>query len=84
MGGETKRKLSKFLQCADGRSLVARELKVVYLTRATSRYQKWKDHAPRGRVFSFSGSFSFKGHLVVSCPKGNLWLRFELREITLF
>ena len=44
---------------------VARELKLVYSTRATSRYQERKDsvlHVPRGRGFSYSGSFSFKGH----------------------
>ena len=57
---------------------------MVYSIRATSRYQERKDHAPRGRGFSYSGSFSFKGFLVVSCPKGNVWLQFEPREITLF
>ena len=53
-----------FLRCSDGRSSVARELKLVYSTRAMSRYQERKDsvlHAPRGRAFSYSGSFSFKG-----------------------
>ena len=53
-----------FLRCSDGRSSVIRELKLVYSTRATSRYQERKDsvlHAPRGRGFSYSNSFSFKG-----------------------
>ena len=66
---ETKEKKNKvvqiFLRCSDGRSLVARELKLVYSTRVTSRYQERKDsvlHAPRCRGFSYSGSFSFKGH----------------------
>ena len=49
-----KTKLSNFfLRCSDGQSLVARELKLVYSTRGTSRYQEWKDsvlHVPRGRV----------------------------------
>ena len=62
---QKKTKLSHFfLRCSDGRSLVARELKLVYSTKATSRYQERKDsvlHAPRGRGFSYSGSFSFKG-----------------------
>ena len=53
-----------FLQCFDGRSSIARELKLVYSTRATSKYQERKDsvlHASRGRGFSYSDSFSFKG-----------------------
>ena len=53
-----------FSQCFDGRSSVAQELKLVYSTRATSRYQERKDsvfHAPRGRGFSYSSSFLFKG-----------------------
>ena len=53
-----------FLQCFDSRSSVARELKLVYSMRATSKYQERKDsvlHAPRGRGFSYLGSFSFKG-----------------------
>ena len=62
---EKKKKVVQiFLQCFDGRSSVARELKSVYSTRATSRYQERKDsvfHAPRGRSFSYSGSFLFKG-----------------------
>ena len=89
MGRETKKKIvvHKFLRCFEGRSSVARELKLVYSTRATSRYQEQEDsvlHAPRGRGFSYSGSFAFKGRVVVSCPKGNVWLQFEPREITLF
>ena len=63
-----KRKKNKvvqiFLRCSDGQSLIARELKLVYSTRATIKYQERKDsmlHAPRGRGFSYSGSFSFKG-----------------------
>ena len=73
--GERRRKKEKkdknknkvvqfFLRCFDCRSSVARELKLVYSTRVTSRYQERKDlvlHAPRGRGFSYSGSFSFKG-----------------------
>ena len=42
-----------FLRCSDGRSSVARELKLVYSTRATSRHQERKDsvlHTPRGRT----------------------------------
>ena len=62
---EKKRKVVQiFLQCFDGRSSIARELKLVYSTRATSKYQEQKDsvfHAPRGRSFSYSGSFLFKG-----------------------
>ena len=49
--GERKKKEKKdknkvvqfFLRCSDSRSSVARELKLVYTTRATSRYQEWKD-----------------------------------------
>ena len=44
---------SIFLRCSDRRSSVARELKLVYSTRATSRYEERKDsvlHSPRGRV----------------------------------
>ena len=91
MGRETKKKeekvVHKFLRCSDGRSSAARELKLVYSTRGMSRYQEREDsmlHAPRGRGFSYSGSFSFKGRVVVSCPKENVWLQFEPREITLF
>ena len=54
-----------FLRCSDGRSSVAQELKLVYSTSVMSRYQERKDlvlHAPRGRGFSYLGSFSFKGH----------------------
>ena len=62
---EKKNKVAQiFLRCSDDRSSVARKLKLVYLTRATIRYQERKDlvlHAPRGRGFSYSGSFSFKG-----------------------
>ena len=53
-----------FLRCSDDRSSVARELNLVYSTRATSKYQEWKVsvlHAPRGRCFSYSSSFLFKG-----------------------
>ena len=70
-----KKAIHKFLRCSEGRSLVARELKLVYSTKATSRYQEQEDsvlHALRGRVFSYSGSFSFKGRVVVSCLKGNV------------
>ena len=45
--------VQKFLLCSDDQSSVTRELKLVYSTRATSRYQERKDsvfHAPRGRV----------------------------------
>ena len=52
---EKKKKKRKVVQivlhCFDGQSSVARELKLVYSTRATSRYQERKDsvfHAPRG------------------------------------
>ena len=79
--------IHKVLRCSDGLSSVARELKLVYLTRATSRYQEREDsmfHAPRGRGFFYSGSFAFKDRVVVSCPKGNVWLQFKPREITLF
>ena len=72
MRGERKKKEKEknkvvqiFLRCSDGRSSLARELKLVYSTRATTRYQEQKDsvlHARRGRGFSYSGSFSFKGH----------------------
>ena len=57
--------VQNFLRCSDDRSSVARELKLVYSTRATSRYQERKDsmlHASRGRGFSYLGSFSFKCH----------------------
>ena len=73
-----KKVVHKVLWCSNGRSSVTRELKLVYSTRATSRYQEWEDsllHAPRGRGFSYSGSFAFKGRVVVSCPKGNVWLQ---------
>ena len=65
MSGETKKKkvVHKFLLCFDGRTSVARELKLVYSTRATSRYQEREDlvlHAPRGRGFSYSGSFALR------------------------
>ena len=58
---EEKKGLSR---CSDGRSSVAREVKLVYSTRATTRYQERKDsvlHTSRGRGFSYSDSFSFKG-----------------------
>ena len=74
MRGETKREKKKkkeknkvvqfLLWCSNGRSSVARELKFFYLIRARSRYQERKDsvlHTSRGRGFSYSGSFSFKG-----------------------
>ena len=54
-----------FLRCSDDWSSVTRELKLVFSTRSTSRYQERKDsvlHAARGRGFSYSGSFLFKGH----------------------
>ena len=69
MEKEEKKKKNKnkvvqfFLRCSDSRSSVARELKLVYSTRATNRYQERKDsvlHAPKGRGFSYSGSFLFK------------------------
>ena len=62
--GKKNKVVQIFVRCSDGRSSVARELKLVYSTRATSRYQERKDsvlHAPRGRGFSYSGSFSLKG-----------------------
>ena len=62
--GERKKKKG-FSWCSDGRNSVAREAKLVYSTRTTSRYQERKDsvlHAPRDRGFSYSSSFSFKGH----------------------
>ena len=64
--GERKKKnkvVHIFLRCSDRRSSVTREVKLVYSTRAMSRYQEFKDsvlHALRGRGFSYSGSFSFK------------------------
>ena len=61
---EKKQSCPIFLQCSDSRSSVALELKLVYLTRARSRYQEWKDsvlHALRGRGLSYSSSVSFKG-----------------------
>ena len=89
MGGETKKKevVHKFLWHSVGRSSIARELKLVYSTRATSSYQEREDlvlQAPRGRGFSYTDSFAFKGRVVVSCPMGNVWLQFEPWEITLF
>ena len=60
-----KTKLSKFfLRCSDGWSSITRELKLIYSTGATSKYQERKDsvlHVPRGRGLSYSGFFSFKG-----------------------
>ena len=73
MRGERKKKNKRkvvqiFLRCFDGWSSAGREVKLVYLTKATSRYQERKDsvlHAPRGRGFSYSGSFSVKGRIWV-------------------
>ena len=62
--GKKNKVVQIFLRCSDSRSSVARELKLVYSIRATSRYQERKDsvlHAPRGRGFSYFGSFSLKG-----------------------
>ena len=73
-----KKVVHKVLRCSDGRSSVTRELKLVYSTRATRKYQEWEDsmlHAPRGKGFSYSCSFAFKGCVVVSCPKGHVWLQ---------
>ena len=68
MRGERKKNKRKvvqiFLRCFDGWSSIALEVKLVYSTKATSRYQERKDsvlHALRGRGFSYSGSFSVKG-----------------------
>ena len=87
MEKQKKKVVHKFLWYSDIRSSVAQELKLVYSTRAMSRYQEREDsvlHAPRSRGFSYLGSFSFKGRVVVSFPKGNVYLQFEPREITLF
>ena len=39
---------------------------------------------PRGRSSATLVTFYPKGCVVVFCPKGNVWLHFELWEVTLF
>ena len=39
---------------------------------------------PRGRSYPTLVIFYPKGCVVVSCPKGSVWLHFEPREVTLF
>ena len=86
MHGERRREKEKknkvvqiFLQCSEGRSSVARELKLVYSMRATSRYQEQKDsvlHTPRGRVSPTRVPFHLRainGHVGLTRPRNKVF-----------
>ena len=63
--------------------MVAREVKLVYSTGSTNRYQERKDsvlHTPRGRGFSYSDSFSFKDRNWLCGSNPTMGLSFGPRD----